>query len=114
MDQAVPGVAGLNYGKAIDLWQYFESVGFAARNQMITTAGWFLVIAIAALSYAGESLLSGSETFENLVQLLIAGIGGICVCLLNLYLINEFKKHTERNWRRATRFKRLVPGLFEL
>src|SRR5688500_9563114 len=68
--------------KLAELWRYFEGIGNNARNQMISTAGWFLVIATGILSYVGKLALSRQPSPpDSYWSAYVAGVLGVVVCI---------------------------------
>ena len=101
----------------VDLWKYFEGIGNNAKIQMTTTINWMLTFASGLFSYIiAYTFISktsnGTEWCLHDSQVAYAGgILGVFICVLALVMIEEFRKHTFRNWWRATRCKNEVPRL---
>src|SRR4051812_28078061 len=87
----------------LDLYKYYEGVGNNAKTQMASTIAWILAIVSSTLSYALSQIVGSSLCVNRSASALLVCVVGIAVCLMSLYVIQEFWLHTRRNWWRATR-----------
>ena len=102
----------------VDLWKYFEGIGNNAKSQMITAVNIMLTLASGLLSYIIANTFIQKATNDTTVwclhdqQVAYAGaILGICLGVLTLGLVYEYRNHAYRNWWRATRCKNEVSRL---
>lgn len=98
----------------VELWRYFEGVGNSAKTQMTATATWLLAFASGTLSYTLGQGFGWPPCLRQAEPAYVAGGLGIALCVLTLFMIREFWRHTQRNWWRATRCKNAVPALHQL
>jgi hypothetical protein len=101
--------------RLIDLYKYYEGVGATARGQMVTSANWFLTLAIALLVFVSQSGFRAT-TWTDVCRepTPLALLAGLVVCGVAYVVVGEFYDHVNRNWMRATRCKYLVPDLHVL
>jgi hypothetical protein len=102
----------------VDLWKHFEGVGDNAKSQMAGLVNWMLTFAGGLISYiVGYTFIqqlpneAARWCLKDAQIAYAAGTLGVCVCLLTLIMIWEFRAHTYRNWWRATRCKNEVRRL---
>jgi MFS family permease len=98
----------------LDLYKYYEEVGNSAKSQMTSTATWLLAVISGLFSYTINQGFGWPLCLKDSEAAYLAGLLGVVVCVLNLFMIDEFWRHTKRNWWRATRCKYELPELHRL
>jgi hypothetical protein len=102
----------------VDLWRYYEDRADHLKQSMFTTITWILGFASLLLGFLAERLGKSTSVPRadswNLLVLAGVAVSGLILCGYCVILLREHAEHIQRNWDRATAFKRHIGRLEEV
>lgn len=102
----------------IDLWRYYEDRADHLKQNMFATITWMLGFASLLLGFLAERL--GRSTSGPRVDgwdspvLVGVAVSGLILCGYCVILLREHAEHIQRNWDRASAFRRQIGRLEEI